>query len=195
MVEYMIEKSKPIPEWSMVVNFLKRIPQFYSAIHTYADQLPVGQVRDAFYGCTFEAIENMMRENMGGGLPVAGFYEMKQELYEIARGLRCSPFVSDIFRERPTQWGLRGAPYFWDTLQSEFAFIDISISEKELSDKVREVFKRKTNEMLRGDKIYYVEEYAHGGMSSGRISGDWVLNSCIPMLQERLKKIQSETEA
>lgn len=27
----------------------------------------------------------MMRTNMGGGLPIQGFYEMKQEVYEIAK--------------------------------------------------------------------------------------------------------------
>lgn len=26
-----------------------------------------------------------MRTNMGGGLPISGFYEMKQEVYEIYR--------------------------------------------------------------------------------------------------------------
>ena len=57
--------SSAIPEWSLPANQLKRIPQYYSAIHAYADQLPVGQVRDAFYRCTFEAVELMMRDNMG----------------------------------------------------------------------------------------------------------------------------------
>ena len=33
---------------------------------------------------TFEQIEDMMRNNMGKGLPIEGFFEMKQEIYEIA---------------------------------------------------------------------------------------------------------------
>ena len=66
---------------------LKRIPQYYAAIHSYADQLS-GHIRDAFYRCSLEGVEEMMRENMGGGLPIAGFYEMKQEVYEIARRLK-----------------------------------------------------------------------------------------------------------
>ena len=126
-----------------------------------------------------------------GGLPIAGFYEMKQEIYEIARGLRCQPFVSDIFRERPEQWGLRGDPYFWDDLQTVFAFEDVSMTEEALSDKVHMFFKRKAQEELTENSTCYVEDYAHGGMSSGYLSGEWILNRCIPMLQERLRDMQA----
>ena len=183
--------SSSIPEWSLSANQLKRIPQYYSAIHAYADQLPVGHIRDAFYRCTFEAIELMMRDNTGDGLPVAGFYEMKQEIYETARSLRCQTYLSDIFRERPWQWGLRGDPYFWSDLETEFAFEDVSITEKELSDKIHQFFKQKTKQELTEDATCYVEEYAHGGMSSGRVCGYWILKKCIPMLQERLRKLQA----
>ncbi len=191
-VQYIdFRNAAPIPEWSTVANQLKRIPQYYSAIHAYADQLPVGHVRDAFYRCTFEAVDIMMRDNMGGGLPIAGFYEMKQEIYEIAHSLRCQTYVSDIFRERPRQWGLRGDRYFWADLETEFAFEDVSMTEEELSDKIRQLFKQKTKQELIPDAICYVEEYAHGGMSSGQVCGDWILNTCIPMLQERLRKLQT----
>ena len=43
---------------------------------------------------TFEQIEDMMRNNMGGGLPIEGFFEMKQEIYEIAT--KCSKYNKDI---------------------------------------------------------------------------------------------------
>lgn len=43
---------------------------------------------------------------MGGGFPAAGFYEMKQEVYEIYRDSRLKPYVSDAFREIPESWGL-----------------------------------------------------------------------------------------
>ena len=32
------------------------------------------------------SVEEMMREDGGGGLPIAGFYEMKQDIFEIAQG-------------------------------------------------------------------------------------------------------------
>lgn len=70
--------------WRMSAGQLRMYPQYYTAIHTYADKLPVGHIRDSFYyGSTLDGWENAMRTNLGGGLPIAGFYEMKQEVYEI----------------------------------------------------------------------------------------------------------------
>ena len=95
-VEYTdFRDAEPIPEWKMTAMQLKRIPQYYAAIHAYADQLPVGHIRDSFYKCSFEGVEEMMRENMGGGLPIAGFYEMKQDIFEIAQKL----WIEGIWRE------------------------------------------------------------------------------------------------
>ena len=45
--------------------------------------------REAFYNkFSLYECEIMMRENMGGGLPISGFYEMKQDVYDIAERLR-----------------------------------------------------------------------------------------------------------
>ena len=77
---------------------IKRIPQYYKAIHAYADQLSIRNVRNCFYGGVLFEIEEAMRINQGGGLPVAGFYEMKQEVYEIAKSLRRESFQRDIIR-------------------------------------------------------------------------------------------------
>jgi len=184
--------AEAIPEWKMKALQLKRFPQYYSCVHTYADQLPAGDIRDSFYTCTLEGVEYAMRTNMGGGLPAFGFYEMKQEVYEIARRLRNKPFVSDIFRQKPEQWGLRGDPYFWKTLETRFAFEDISMSEEELSTKISRIFKEKTLSDLTEDAVCYVEEYAQGGMSSGHLSGEWIVCECIPMLQKRLRKLKNE---
>ncbi|MBQ6502308.1 MAG: O-acetyl-ADP-ribose deacetylase [Flexilinea sp.] len=79
--------AEPIPEWNMRAGMLKRIPQYYKAIHAYSDTLD-WQEKNAFYnGELYRGWEEAMRENMGGGLPFAGFYEMKQDIYEIARRL------------------------------------------------------------------------------------------------------------
>ncbi|MCF0230160.1 MAG: DUF1768 domain-containing protein [Parasporobacterium sp.] len=77
---------EPIPEWNAFAGNLKRIPQYYAAVHSYAEQLKQGHERNSFYyEFSMYGIEDMMRENMGGGFPIAGFYEMKQEIYEIAK--------------------------------------------------------------------------------------------------------------
>ncbi len=72
--------------WRMKAGELKRIPQYYKAIHAYSDTLRTRYEKNCFYyNGPLEGMEGSMRENMGGGLPSAGFYEMKQEIYDIAR--------------------------------------------------------------------------------------------------------------
>lgn len=79
---------KPIPEWNMTAGQLKRIPQYYDAIHAYSDTLKGYHVRDVFYnGYSLYEWEIAMATNMGGGLPIIGFFEMKQDIYDIARRL------------------------------------------------------------------------------------------------------------
>ncbi len=39
----------PIREWKMSAGELKRIPQFYKAVHAYSDTLKGANERDAFY--------------------------------------------------------------------------------------------------------------------------------------------------
>lgn len=60
--------------------------QYYAAIQCYADQIKSEDEKNSFYydGCLYDW-EIAMRTNMGGGLPISGFYEMKQEVYEIYR--------------------------------------------------------------------------------------------------------------
>lgn len=82
-IEYRDVTSSPI--WQMKAGELKRIPQYYKAIHAYSDTLRTKHEKDCFYyQVPLEGWEYSMRNNMGGGLPVGGFYEMKQEIHEIA---------------------------------------------------------------------------------------------------------------
>ena len=80
-----------IPEWRMRPCELNRIPQFHQAIHAYSDTIVDKHARNAFlHELPLEACDGMMGSNMGGGLPAAGFYEMKQDVYDTARLLRYS---------------------------------------------------------------------------------------------------------
>ncbi len=79
--------SDAIPEWMTTPRVLARYPQYYKAIHSYADQLKHQNEKDAFYNYPLSDTEYAMAVNMGGGLPPIGFYEMKQEIYEIANFL------------------------------------------------------------------------------------------------------------
>ena len=75
-----------IPEWETNTGMLKMIPQYHGAIDAYSATLKGPEIT-AFYQMTFSSLEFAMRTNMGGGMPVIGFYEMKQDIYDIARRL------------------------------------------------------------------------------------------------------------
>ncbi len=82
-------EAEPIAEWMMTAGELKRIPQFYDTIHAYSDTLKDYRIKSIFYNdYSLYQWEIAMQTNMGGGLPVVGFYEMKQDVYDIARRLR-----------------------------------------------------------------------------------------------------------
>ncbi len=76
--------AKSIDEWLMTPAALARYPYYYKAVHSYADQLRHQNEKDAFYNSPLADTEYNMATNMGGGLPPFGFYEMKQEIFEIA---------------------------------------------------------------------------------------------------------------
>ncbi len=82
-IDYRDDESSPV--WQMKAGELKRIPQYYKAIHAYSDTLRTKHEKDCFYyQVPLEGWEYSMQNNMGGGLPIGGFYEMKQEIHEIA---------------------------------------------------------------------------------------------------------------
>ena len=77
------------PYWEMTVGELLRIPQFYSSVHAYIDYID-RHIIDNVYRAKLSDIEDAMHTNMGGGLPAAGFWELKQDVFEIADLLEIS---------------------------------------------------------------------------------------------------------
>lgn len=99
-----VTKDIKIPEWEMTAGELKRIPQFYQAIHTYSDTLKGQYEREAFYNGKLTQWDEAMHCNLGGGLPISGFYEMKQEVYDIALRLKhVRETKSTYFRKKTLQ--------------------------------------------------------------------------------------------
>ena len=79
---------EPITEWDMTAGELQRIPQYHNAIQAFSDTLQDQYIRDSFlYGFSLQDWDIAMKVNMGGGLTIIGFYEMKQEVYDIAHRL------------------------------------------------------------------------------------------------------------
>lgn len=87
-LEYIDALDLPeIPEWKMNTGMLKMMPQYHDAIDAYSATLKGPEI-SAFYQTNFADLEFAMRTNMGGGMPVIGFYEMKQDIYDIGRRLK-----------------------------------------------------------------------------------------------------------
>lgn len=75
---------KSIYEWELKAGELKRHPAYYKCINAYAQTLITDEIRNAFYNTPLSDTEIVISTSLGGGYPVAGFYEMKQDVYDIS---------------------------------------------------------------------------------------------------------------
>jgi hypothetical protein len=100
--------------------------------------------------------------------------------------------VSALFDPEPPTWGLRGDPYLWRALQAHLADQDIPASEGELAQLLHQAFRELVGTDLAGNPAssVHLEQYAHGGMSSGMISLDAWRQRLMPMLTERARTRQ-----
>lgn len=94
-------------------------------------------------------------------------------------------YLSELFEERPRQWGLRGDPYFWNWLKEHFQDKTLPYDPEKLKKDVMNAYCQLTGyEMIAGERRY-VEVFAAGGMSSGYIDCGWWLEKGIPLLMKR----------
>ena len=76
--------------WSMPFQAVSKLPRIREAIDIYGEVVRCN-LRDVThydfyeYNGTMDELEQSMRTNMGGGLPAAWFYEMKQDIYDLVR--------------------------------------------------------------------------------------------------------------
>ena len=91
-LEYVDLIDADFPEWHMTAGELRCIPQFHNAIHAYSDTLDSRSLRDSFFYvhslCEWEEVlkaELTEPEAMAKSLPIAGFWEMKQEIWEMVK--------------------------------------------------------------------------------------------------------------
>ena len=99
--------------------------------------------------------------------------------------------LSLIFERKPRRWGLRGDPYLWDEMRERCAGESLDYDDCSLAGLVSEFFKEVTGQPLTFDTNAYVERFAHGGMSSGYVSGSFWISHGIPLLIENLHKIKA----
>ena len=79
--------------------------------------------------------------------------------------------LSVVFEDEPKRWGLRGDPYLWAELKEESKGQAFPSSVDEIVEIVCIKFASVSGVPLTYDARPYVEKYAHGGMSSGHLSG------------------------
>lgn len=89
----------------------------------------------------------------------------------------------NIFDELPATWGSRGNPYFWEYLKDR---IPEDMSADKIEQWIKEEHKNLTGQELTEESYIYVEQFAHGGMSSGMVYGEWWITTGIPLLKSRL---------
>lgn len=95
--------------------------------------------------------------------------------------------LSVIFEEKPERWGFRGDPYFWDHLKELAENMDI-VSPDELEKWIKEEYHSLSGKVMTdkyGDFVV-IEQFAHGGMSSGGVDNLWWIEKGIPLLKSRL---------
>lgn len=105
-------------------------------------------------------------------------------------------YISEIFDDKPKQWGLRGDPDFWNYLKNRFVSTQLPYSEEDFKQEIAEEFRLLTGSYPDEGNTYFVESFAavYKGMSTGRLSGEFWVTRAIPLLIKRLRDINSQME-
>lgn len=99
--------------------------------------------------------------------------------------------LSVIFERKPRQWGLRGDSYLWEEMKELCVGDSLDIDDYGIADFVSKYFEKTTGQPLTFDAQAYVERLAHGGMSSGSVSGSFWITRGIPLLIENLYRVKA----
>lgn len=95
--------------------------------------------------------------------------------------------LSVIFEDKPKRWGFRGDPYFWDYLKERAEKMDL-ISPAQLERWIKKEYLSLSGKPLSKKYMDFavIEQFAHGGMSSGGVDNRWWVEEGIPLLKSRL---------
>ena len=98
--------------------------------------------------------------------------------------------LSAIFEEKPESWGFRGDPYFWDHLKEQAENMDL-ISPDKLEEWIKNEYCSLSGKPMTDVYMDFavIEQFAHGGMSSGGVDNLWWMEVGIPLLKRRLSPL------
>lgn len=110
--------------------------------------------------------------------------------YDDTEGLK-KKVIGSIFSYRPFQYGLRGDPFLWDELEREFRTQKLPVDERQLIDLILESISKITGQSVLENKVFFVNDFNNGGMSSGQVYSPFWVREAIPMLISRYRLINS----
>jgi molybdenum cofactor cytidylyltransferase len=90
--------------------------------------------------------------------------------------------IEELFEEPPETWGLRGDPYLWTEMRLRLGEEPLPPGAAELRQRLEREFLALTGKEITTPEQFYVEAFAHGGLSSGYISPQFWRDVAIPKL-------------
>ena len=97
--------------------------------------------------------------------------------------------VTELFKEEPTQWGLRGDPHLWKEIKEYFEEVVVPSSSAGFERKLIEAYEVITGHRLSERQHFVVESFKRKGMSSGAVSPEFWVNVGIPLLVGRYENV------
>ncbi len=103
-------------------------------------------------------------------------------------------FVSKLFNERPSTWGLRGDPFLWAELSEYFSKVLFPCSKEAFQREFNDAFFLLTGNTLETTEPFFIPKYDQGGISSGMIDPAFWKQELLPLLIERLKQFNEKSK-
>ncbi len=125
--------------------------------------------QDRVWACGRRLVDEEKRDiSQWRGQNLLGFtlMEVRKALTEEQKRLNHNIAIT-LFFGKPWQMGLRGDHYFWDYLADVFKQTEEIIDKNSIDRIIRLEFEKVSGCPLTIDAQPYVEQFAHGGMSSG----------------------------
>lgn len=97
--------------------------------------------------------------------------------------------VACLFAQKPVTWGLRGDPFLWAEFEALLSEVKMPCSETSLSEILTAAFVQLTGISVEDHEPVYLERFAHGGLSSGRVSPAFWYQTAFPLILERYRNL------
>ena len=102
------------------------------------------------------------------------------------------PDLASLFAPEPDQWGLRGCPHLWAELTESYRGAPATVLPAQFVVSLTGRVAGALGVPLSLGEVTFVDGYARGGMSSGQVDHAWWIETAIPLLQERLQRLNRD---